>query len=209
MVSPMPTPWSPARSTSRITPFVGQVGGFALDHLGLEDAGERAGVHRRDELVRLRPVGIGDVRAGEGLRGHRGDAVGGGDLLGDRGGEASEPTEPHRLGLHDEVAVEPSAHLLVDRCLGRRAEHREQADERHADDERGGGGRGALRAARGVLDREASGDARHLGDGPAAEAHAGPGEHRADDDGGDEHEQGARDDGCDVIGRAVTRSRSS
>ena len=154
-VSPISTSWSSASSTSTMMPSSVEVVDRALLHAGVEDAVEAARVDRREELLDRLAVGVGDLGRREACGHDRVDAVDLGDLLGDRRREAAEAAEAAALALHDEVAGEPAADLLVDRRLGGRREHGDEADQGDADEERRRGGRRALRAAGGVLRRRA------------------------------------------------------
>ena len=153
-------------------------------------------------------VGVGELGRGERLRHREVDALDLGDGVADRRGEAAGAAERAADALHDEVALEARARPPRRSTPGpTSARTGMKADEGDADHERRGGGRRALRAAGGVLDGEAAGDAataaRH---GVPADPHARPGEDRPDDDGGDEEQDRSE---ADRRESSVCRRRSS
>ncbi len=135
-------------------PVVGEVGDLALGHPGVEHALQLGGVDGGEELADRLAALQGELGPAEaeahGGR-HPGDPR---HLVGDDRRERRGAGEA-AAGLHGEVALEAAADLLGDRGLGRAGEDADEADQRHADDQRGGGGRRALRAAGRVLDGRA------------------------------------------------------
>ena len=100
-----------------------------------------------------------------------------GHLVGDgRAGTTRAPANPPPA-LHDEVALEAAAHLVADRGLGRRCEHRDEADQRHPDERADAvaevrfGLRAAFSVARRAVDAPDSGEAGAMArtDGPASD----------------------------------------
>jgi hypothetical protein len=134
-----------------------EVGDGARRHPEREDLLGGGGVHRADDGTRLLAVGELDLADHQAEGGDGVDALHVGQVRRQfrRCAVEGEPVG----GLDDEVALEALADRTGDGGLGGAGEHRDEAHERDAHDEGGGGGCRAARVAHGVLAGQRAGDA--------------------------------------------------
>ena len=164
-------------------PAVGEIVERALDHRRLEHLRQRRRVGAAQEGGGRVAVVVDDLAGAEAEAADRLHTWHRGHQLGGATGQAGEAGSEALVGLHDEVGTQPARHLVGDGRLGRLCEHRDEADERHADQQGGGGGRRALRAPGRVLHGQPAGDARGPGEQAAPSIRTRRGrEHRADHD---------------------------